>query len=100
MTTRRVRSAIHASFSKYPSTQIAHRVVKARGFKGAGVVATYVEMTLTIGVPIDAEYSSAEHADDIIENVKQLFPAADGTVHEVQSRQSNKPKREMRYRRA
>ena len=63
-------------------------------------MATYVEMTLTIGVPIDAEYSSAEHADDIIENVKQLFPAADGTVHEVQSRQSNKPKREMRYRRA
>jgi hypothetical protein len=63
-------------------------------------VATYVEVTLTIGVPIDAEYSSAEHADDIIENVRQLFPAADVTVQEVQARQSNRPKREMRYRRA
>jgi hypothetical protein len=67
-------------------------------FGGARTMETYVEVTVTIGVAIDAEYSSAEHAGDIIENVRRLFPGGDMTVHEVQARQSNEPKHEMRYR--
>ncbi len=54
---------------------------------------TYVEVKLTISVPVDAEYSPAEHADDIVKNVRRLFPAADVTVQEVETGQVRKPKR-------
>jgi hypothetical protein len=63
-------------------------------------VATYVNVALAIGVLIDAEYSSAVHADDIIENVRQLFPEAEVKVHEVRTYQSNKPELDVRHRRA
>ena len=71
---------------------------------GAGlegqVSGAYVNVALAIGVLIDAEYSSAEHADDIIENVRQLFPEAEVKVHEVRTCQSNKPELDVRYRQA
>lgn len=63
-------------------------------------MATYVNVALAIGVLIDAEYSSAVHADDIIENVKQLFSEAEVKVHEVRTCQSNKPELDVRYRQA
>ncbi|WP_311031226.1 hypothetical protein [Mesorhizobium koreense] len=66
---------------------------KRRGVLGGGTVLTYVEVKLTISVPVDAEYSPAEHADDIVKNVRRLFPAADVTVQEVETGQVRKPKR-------
>jgi hypothetical protein len=57
-------------------------------------------MPLAICELLYAEYSSAVHADDIIENVRQLFPEAEVKVHEVRTYQSNKPELDVRHRRA
>jgi hypothetical protein len=46
-------------------------------------VENYVKVTLTIGVSVDAEFSPTEHADDIVENTRRLFPAAEVAVLEV-----------------
>jgi hypothetical protein len=54
-------------------------------------VVTYIEVTLAIGVSIDAEYSPAEHTDDIIENVRRLFSAAEVAVLGVTADQLNEP---------
>lgn len=52
----------------------------------------YVKVALTIGVPVDAEFSSAEHADDMLENVRRLFPGAEVTVLEVTADPLSEPK--------
>lgn len=43
-----------------------------------------VEVTLKISVPIDDEYSPAEHAADIVSTVRHIFTAADVKVIDVQ----------------
>jgi hypothetical protein len=52
---------------------------------GASTLTGFVRVTLAIGVFVDEEHSPAEHAEDIAENTKRLFPAADVTVLEVQT---------------
>jgi hypothetical protein len=67
-------------------------VLYKRGVLEGGSVVTYVKVTLTIGTSIDAEYSPAEHVDDIIENTRRLFPAAEVTVLEVTTDPLGEPK--------
>jgi hypothetical protein len=45
----------------------------------------YVEVTLTISVSVDDEYSSDEHVEDIINNTRRLFPAAEVTVNRTET---------------
>jgi hypothetical protein len=55
-------------------------------------VRNYVKVTLTIDVPVDAEYSPTEHADDIISNIRTLFPAAEVDILDVQTDQWSEPR--------
>jgi hypothetical protein len=55
------------------------------GIDGASTLTGFVRVTLAIGISVDEEHSPTEHAEDIVENTKRLFPAADVTVLEVQT---------------
>jgi hypothetical protein len=63
---------------------------------GGNEMATFLEVRLTIGVAIDAEYSSSAHADDIVQNVRRLFPAADIVVDEMRTCTRDERRRSVR----
>jgi len=59
--------------------------ITVAALSGGDQMLNRVEVTLTIGVCVDDEYSPAEHAEDIVKNTRRLFPLAEVTVGEVKA---------------
>jgi hypothetical protein len=59
------------------------------GFYRSPQMKGYVTVALSIKVPVDAEYSYAQHAEDIILSIKRFFTMAEVEVSEVKTSPPN-----------